>query len=119
MNNQIIIDLQNIDNAEDVLMELGNIFEFGGPNGNTKIIPGINKGWGFNYSALNDSLTCLEDGGIWGTSKKFTFPLSVHFTNTHSFKVNDMDAYQSLVEIFERNSEEYKAEGKEFIVEFE
>jgi Barstar (barnase inhibitor) len=100
--NQIIIDLTGIKNKEQVLFKLGDFFEFGGPNGNHSVSLKDKSGWGLNWDALNDSLRVLEIGGIWGTSKKFEFPLKIIFDNSHELQESDPATFKTLNDILEQ-----------------
>lgn len=105
------IDLQGIHTKEQLLSKIGEVFELGGPDGNIPVEAGSNKGWGMNYDALHDSLGCLEEGGIWGTSKKFTFPLKVTFANAGAYKSEHPEDFKTLIEIFKSVSQKYEADG--------
>ncbi len=118
MNNQIVIDLSGINNKDQLLHKLGDIFEFGGKTGNFPASHESKAGWGMNWDALNDSLDYLATGGIWGTSKKLRFPLKVVFENSDKLQESDKKSFEILKEIFEGHSNKYKAENTEFIVEF-
>ncbi len=119
MNNQIIIDLSGVRNQVQILHKLGEIFEFGGPNGNISVSsPTAGKGWGLNWDALNDSLRYLDTGGIWGTSKKFEFPLKIVFENSRELQENEKESFKTLKEILEDTIKYHKSEGREFLIEF-
>ena len=119
MNNQIIIDLLGIENKEQVLFKLGEVFEFGVPQENVPISSTtIGKGWGLNWDALIDSLRYLATGGIWGTSKKFEFPLKVVIENSRELQENEKESFETLKEILEDAVKDYKSKKEELSVEF-
>ena len=112
---QVQIDLKHIVTKQDLLREFGTELELGGPNGNVPVIgPMDGKGWGMNWDALKDSLTCLETGGIWGTSKKFDFPLKLVLINYKQFAQNSPTDFQILSEILETVAGIYSRAGKVF-----
>ncbi|MFO1519502.1 MAG: barstar family protein [bacterium] len=96
---EVIIDLKACENKQTVLLAFGEAFQFGGPNGNFPCKRGIEGGWGVNWDALADSLTCLEEGGIWGTSPKFEMPLRVIIKNGDAYQRNDPEGFETLMEI--------------------
>lgn len=103
-----LIDLKNCDTEEKVLSKIGEILDLGGTVGNNK------KGWGHNWNALNDSLSYLDVGGIWGSSKILEFPLELVFTNFQSFQEKEPNGFKTLVEILEDKAELYKKSGQLF-----
>jgi hypothetical protein len=119
MDNQVIIDLSGIINKDQLLKKLGEVFEFGGPGGNIPVSSlNAGKGWGLNWDALNDSLMYLSIGGIWGTSRKFMFPLIVVFKNSHELQKNEKESFEILREILKDSVSKYKSKNIEFILEF-
>ena len=110
---RIIINLSGLKTKEEILHKFGEVFEFGGPDGNIPVkSPDQGNGWGFNWDAMNDSFRSLEEGGIWGTSKKFTFPLKIEISNYNKFKENDSESFRILKEILDDQIKGYKQEGK-------
>jgi hypothetical protein len=114
---QVQIDLKHIKSKQDLLRKLGAELELGGPNGN---VPASmdGKGWGMNWDALKDSLTCLDTGGIWGTSKRSDFPLKLVLINYESFAQNSPKDFRILMEILETVIGFYSRQGKVFEYEF-
>ena len=112
---KVVVDLGQVDSVEKLLNCLGETFEFGGPNGNVPVTS-VNefRGWGQNWDALLDCLCCLDSGGIWGTSRRFAFPLQVRFTNSASLGGNDPVAFRVLAEILAETQETYAAESMIF-----
>ena len=109
---EIRIDFSGIRNEDQVLYKLGEVFEFGGPNGNIKVLSPIQgNGWGLNWGALNDSLRYLHSGGIWGASKKFTFPLTIIFENTKDLRSQDPESFRILQEILIDRIRQYRDNG--------
>ena len=70
--------------------------------------------WGKNWSALNDILRYLEDGGIYGKNEIIALPVTFEVSNWKAFKEAAPDDFQILVDIFESTRNFY--EGR---VEFE
>jgi hypothetical protein len=96
----VVIDLKGCKDEKSVLLKFGEVLVLGGPDGNIPAQADVNgKGWGINWDALNDSLKELENGGIWGTSPKFQFPLKITVKNYQEFKKNQPDKFQILMEI--------------------
>ena len=117
---EIVIDLRNCADKQSVLLKIGEILMLGGPNGNTPIKLGIDgKGWGINWDALFDSLSELENGGIWGSSPKLQFPLTLIFQNYSQFKSNNPKEYEVLVDILEDVKSFYSQSKKMFEYRFE
>lgn len=112
--NKVEIDLGNIDGKEKLLKLFGEIFELGGPNGNVDCSSAEKKGWGINWDALNDSLSYLDAGGIWGNSKRFTFPLHVYITHYKKFEQEHPRDSKILIEILVNKVEQYKRHEMEF-----
>jgi|SRR3989338_5471523 len=112
-NMKIIIDLSGLNTEDKVLHKFGEVFEFGGPGGNIPANgPNQGKGWGFNWDAMNDSFRSLGKGGIWGTSKKFNFPLEIEIINYQEFQESNTKGFQIMQEILKDQAEEYSKEGK-------
>lgn len=119
----VVIDLSGLKDEEELLIKIGRVFEFGGPETNEESVfvgsSNIEKeGWGVNWNALNDSLMYIGTGGIWGVSKKFTFPLKVIFKNSNELKMNDKESFKTLKEIFEEAAEKHRLRGDKMVVEF-
>jgi hypothetical protein len=116
---EIIIDLNDCDDKQSVLLRIGEILMLGGPNGNIPIEPGTaEKGWGINWDALYDSLRELENGGIWGTSPKLQFPITLIFQKSTQFKSNNPKDYQVLIEILDDVKSYYSQAEKVFEYKF-
>ena len=110
-----VVDLGTVRSEEQLLDLLGDALELGGPDGNVNVAhPGEAKGWGKNWNALLDSLTCLDTGGIWGTSRRFTFPLKLEFANSSAFRDADPISYSILLEVLETVRGRYAHDGVEF-----
>ncbi len=116
---KVVVDLLGLKTERDVLLKFGEVFEFGGPDGNIPARGNVHGiGWGCNWDAMNDSLYSLEEGGIWATSKKFSFPLEIEVTNFKEFEENDPRRFQTLKEILDTHINEYQKEGKVMSVTF-
>ncbi len=114
---KVIIDLNGLKTQSEIMQKFGEILEFGGPDGNIDVDLGTHKGWGLNWNALNDSLKYLEIGGIWGTARKFQFPLKLLILNSSLFKQTDLEGFKILMEILTDTFAFYKTQSK--IFEFE
>ncbi len=111
----ITIDLGPVRSTDQLMDVLGNALELGGPNGNVQVThPTDGKGWGKNWNALLDSLTCLDTGGIWGTSRAFHFPLRLEFQNSSTYRNTDREGYSVLCEVLESARKRYAESGLEF-----
>jgi len=112
------IDLKHVKSKMDLLKEFGDKLELGGPNGNVPVTGSMRgRGWGLNWDALNDSLCCLDSGGIWGTSKRFEFPLKLVIMNHQVYLRHDPEGFRTLVEILEDVKGSYSA--SEMLFEYE
>jgi hypothetical protein len=115
----IEIDLSNVETKQDLLLRFGEVLELGGPNGNFQIKRrGARKGWGVNWDALLDSLCCLDSGGIWGTSKRLEFPLTLVVTNYQRYQELKPKEMQVLREILGHVAAIYAQHGMSFQYEF-
>ena len=116
---EIVIDLKNCVDKQSVLLKIGEILMLGGPNGNIPVDLGnAEKGWGINWDALFDSLRELENGGIWGTSPKLQFPITLIFQNYTQFKSNNPNEHKILVDILEDVKRFYSQSEKVFEYRF-
>lgn len=115
---KITIDLNDATTKNEVLLKFGKTLELGGPNGNHPVSTDSTSGWGLNWSALEDSLRYLEDGGIWGTSKKYDFPLELEIINYESYKTLDAEGFETLQEILKDTVTNYSQEGKDLKVSY-
>ena len=113
---KVVVDLAGQTTGEEVLLRFGEVFELGGPNGNHKCTAGA--GWGINWNALNDSLSDLDTGGIWGSSRIFSFPLEVDVINCGQFKQGDPASFQILQEILDDTIVFYTKYGKSLRVTY-
>jgi hypothetical protein len=112
---KVQIDLQNITNERELLREFGAKLELGGSDGNVHVA-GINagRGWGMNWDALADSLTCLDTGGIWGTSFRFEFPMIVELLNSNKYAQESAKDFELLVAVLRSTAEFYSKAGMVF-----
>jgi hypothetical protein len=115
----LTIDLSEIRTEDDLLDLLGVELELGGPDGNCHVSAGnAGRGWGKNWNALNDSLRYLPDGGIWGTSRRFAFPLHIEFVNVAAYRFSDKADYSTLVDILSSTQRCYAKERQTFSFSF-
>ena len=114
----IVIDLRAVRSEAQLMDALGEALELGGPNGNVLIAHSSDgKGWGKNWDALLDSLSCLDTGGIWGTSRKLRFPLRLTLKNASAFRRSDKESCSVLLEVLEDARARYAKHGLEFAYE--
>jgi len=111
----VVIDLSGVMNKEELLVFLGAQLKLGGTNGNHPV-KAINAdaGWGLNWDALADSFRYLGNGGIWGTSPKFKFPLTMRFINSGQLKANDLQSFKIFEGILLDTKNFYSREGQSF-----
>jgi hypothetical protein len=116
----IAIDLQGVQSAAQLMDALGEALELGGPGGNVEVQKPVDgKGWGKNWNALLDSLTCLDTGGIWGTSRKPRFPLLLELRNASALRTADPKAFATLTEILQDARDRYAKSNLEFGYRFQ
>ncbi len=109
------IDLSGIERSDELLFLLGQGFCLGGIDGNHHVRAlNSGKGWGLNWDALADSLSCLESGGIWGASPKFKFPLVLKFTGCALFQSADEKGFEILESILRDTKANYDKVGLKF-----
>ena len=113
-SNKVVIDLSLCTSEEELLRAFGKAFEFGGPDGNHKTCVGDHSGWGMNWAALEDSLSCVDSGGIWGSSRKFAFPLALELTNTATIHEVGESYFARLIDILRATEKTYEREGLTF-----
>ena len=116
----VAIDLAGVRSTPQLMDAFGEALELGGPNGNVHVqSPTDGMGWGKNWSALLDSLTCLDTGGIWGTSRQFRFPLRVVLKNSATYRAADPKGFATLMEVLEDARERYAENDLEFAYRIE
>jgi hypothetical protein len=116
----VTVDLSGLTTEKEILCKFGEVFEFGGPDGNVPVTsPEQGRGWGMNWNALNDSFRSLEEGGIWGTSKQFAFPLEIVVEHCGELQEADPDTFRILKEILYAHVGEYAEQGKILRIRFD
>jgi RNAse (barnase) inhibitor barstar len=111
----VVVDLQGVRSTAQLMDALGKALELGGPNGNVQVeSPTDGRGWGKNWDALLDSLTYLDTGGIWGTSRKLRFPLRLELKNLSTYRATDQEGFATLVEVLETARERYAENDLQF-----
>ena len=116
----IAVDLDGVRSTAQLMDVFGGVLELGGPSGNVQVRgPGDGEGWGKNWNALLDSLTCLDTGGIWGTSRRLRFPLRLELKNSSTYRAADPKGFATLVEVLEDARERYAENDLEFGYRFE
>ena len=113
------IDLGAVHSEDELLSCLGEVFEFGGPNGNVRADSRVTgKGWGMNWNAVFDSLSYLDTGGIYGTSRIPKFPLCVKFIGGKKYKASHPASYVILADILAQQQGAYALRDLRFVCEF-
>jgi len=92
---EIKIDLNNHTNKKDIPQKLGEALGY-----KDKDI------WGENWDAFNDILGYLDTGGIYGTNKIISDPITLLIKNFHEFKYQKPEDYYILVNILKENKKE-------------
>ena len=101
----IDVNLANVRSSQQLFDLVGASFNFGGPDDNAPVTtPTAGKGWGKNWDALADSFSYLPEGGIWGTSHIFHFPLLANFKCSSAFRAENPEGFNRLSEILENTS---------------
>lgn len=112
---QIQIAFDNVENEADLFEIFGRELELGGPDGNFPVKgPNAGRGWGMNWDALADSLSSLDAGGIWGTSRRFEFPLKIILLNTQEYANSSPEDFNSLIAIMRSTVTFYDKAGLTF-----
>ena len=62
--------------------------------------------WGKNWDAFNDILGYLDTGGIYGTNKIISDPITLLFKNFHEFKYQKPEDFIMLESILNENKKE-------------
>ena len=120
MPETVVVDLQGVSSTAQLMDVLGAALELGGPDGNVQVLgPSDGKGWGKNWNALLDSLTCLDTGGIWGTSRRLRFPLRLELRNSSTYRATDPKGFATLIEVLESARERYAEVDLQFAYEFQ
>lgn len=116
----IAIDLSSVRSTTQLMDVFGEALELGGPHGNVQVQgPADGRGWGKNWNALLDSLTCLDTGGIWGTSRKLRFPLRLELKNSSGYRAADPEGFATLIDVLEDAREQNAESDLEFAYRFE
>jgi hypothetical protein len=109
------IDVAGIKTKDELLTLLGRELFLGGVNGNHPLkAVNAGAGWGMNWDALKDSLSCLDSGGIWGTSPKLEFPLLLEFINSDQYMNADREGFRILKSILNDTKATYLKDGLQF-----
>jgi hypothetical protein len=117
--NVVEIDLSGVVTEEQLVGCLGAALELGGPDDHGSApSPSSRSGWGRNWNALADSLCYLDSGGIWGTSRRFAFPLILRFTNSQDLRSRNPSSLAILVDILQGVRAKYAEHSMQFHVEF-
>lgn len=109
---KILIDLSNLKIEDEVMQRFNELLEFG-IHENGELV-GVG-----NWDAFNDCMRCLDDGGIYGTGKKITFPCQIIIKNYSDFEQNDPEGFKTLKEILKEKPEEYQKDNQELEIIFD
>jgi hypothetical protein len=111
----IAVDLEGVRSTPELMDVFGEALELGGPSGNVDVqSPADGRGWGKNWNALLDSLTCLDTGGIWGTSRRLRFPLQLDVKNLATYRAADPGGFATFIEVLEDARQRYAENDLEF-----
>lgn len=109
------IDLSGIEKSDELLFLLGRELHLGGIDGNHNVeAVNAGKGWGLNWDALADSFCYLDSGGIWGTSPKYKFPLTLEINNCAQYRAADEKGFGILESILKDTKAAYLKDGLKF-----
>lgn len=92
---EIKVDLNKITNKKDILQILGKSLGYKDEDF-----------WGKNWDAFNDILRYIDTGGIYGTNKIISDPITLIFENFHEFKFQMPDDYNILESILNENKKD-------------
>lgn len=92
---EIKIDLNKVTNKQNLLQAIGQGLGYKDENS-----------WGMNWDALSDILEYLDRGGIYGTNKIISTPVTLTFENYHEFKLHNSNDFNILVNILNENKKE-------------
>ena len=113
MSERVIINLENVASGQELFEAVGERLEFdGSPEHAAAMAPG--DGWGRNWNALSDCLADLDVGGVFGTSRKFQFPLTLVITNPEQLQSSEPYAWNTFWEILGDTKAFYAKHGKVF-----
>ena len=92
---KITIDFNNVANKNDILQILGEALGY-----NDEDV------WGKNWDAFNDILGYLGRGGIYGSNKIISDPITLLFENFQEFKHHMPEDFTTLENILNENKKE-------------
>lgn len=98
---EIKIDLENAIQVETVLDILGKALGYS-----------EEKFWGKNWDAFKDILCYLDTGGIYGTNRVISLPVTLVIRNFQEFKNQAPRDFEILLDIL--NNEKIKSSGFDF-----
>ena len=91
----INVDFNNLTNKKDILQILGKALGYNDEDFRGK-----------NWDAFNDILGYLDSGGIYGTNKIISNPITMVFENFHEFKLQMPKDFNILESILNENKKE-------------
>jgi len=91
----IKVDFNNVTNKKDILQIVGKAFGYNAEDF-----------WGKNWDAFNDLLGNLDTGGIYGTNKIISNPITMIIENFHEFKFQMPEDFIILKNILNENKNE-------------
>ncbi len=112
---RVRIDLSHVSTEAEVLDAFGEALQFGGPDGNAPAAGAAHgSGWGKNWDAFADCMSCLDAGGIWGTAPKVEFPLVLELASFETYESNGKPAWPMLRACLEDTMQVYARAGMSF-----
>jgi hypothetical protein len=119
----VSVDLIGATSEEALIAALGRALQFGGPMPEDNICatdaPDDNRGYGFNWNAVIDCFRYVGEGGIWGTSRAFNFPLSLLFINSTHLSREQGSPLQTMMEVLKIVADEASADGRLITYDFQ
>ena len=92
---EIKVDLNKVTNKKNVLQILGKALGY-----NDEYY------WGKNWDAFKDILGYIDTGGIYGTNKIISGPITMIFENFHEFKYQMPEDFNILERILNENKKD-------------
>lgn len=94
LNMKKIIDLKGLETKNEVLEKFSKELEFGVYE-NGELVASD------NLDAFEDSMRLLEEGGVFGTGVKLTFPLEIVVNGAQDFKTNSPDDFVTFKDVLD------------------
>src|SRR3989338_6594577 len=101
---EITINISGLKNNTDVMQRFNEVIEFGEHENGKPVGVG-------NWDAFSDCLRWLDEGGIYGTGRKVTFPCTLIIKRYSDFERTDPEGFAVLKEILEEKPALYKQDN--------